>query len=156
MTDTAIPDLLAISDKEQAEHSLRDKQKALQQELGFLIKEFQSAGQVQSSLFIQESLEIFFLATESLLKNKLNFDAEKRRQQQGRLSDADQDFLLKRLNQYLSSVYQDWLKPELSNHCHKTANSDLLNTALLKLDQWLTGLKEGFPSWVADKTIGAS
>jgi hypothetical protein len=146
-----VPNLLAISDQEQAEHSLEDKQKAVQQEFAFLVRDFKKSGQLQSAVFVQQSLQVCLVATETLLKNKLNFDAAKRQQQQGHLSEADQEFLSKRLNQTLSSVHRGWLKPTLSRHCQETENTSRLPEALSHLEQRLQALKAEFPAWVAAK-----
>lgn len=144
MTSTQAPNLLAISDKEQAEHALEDKQKAVQKEIQFLIRDLQAVGQLQSAVFVQQVVLVFSMATESLVKNKLNFDAEKRRQQQGSLSEADAPFLLKRLNQCLSATQRDWLKPAFSRVLNETGNAARLGEGLNALNEKLDTLKQGF------------
>ena len=149
----ATPNLLAISDKEQAEHSLQDKQKAVQEELTYLSQTFKSAGQLESSAFMTESVSILLIATESLLKNKLNFDVEKRRQQQSGLALTDHDFFQKRLFQCLKDVKTQWLKPTLLTHCQSYQQEVQLDKATRLLEEGLEALKSSFPEWVHEKLV---
>jgi hypothetical protein len=144
--------LLAISDRKQAEHSLEEKKSAVEQELAFLIRDFQSIDQIQSNLFIKESVQIFVIAMKFLSKNKLNFDTEKCRQQQGEIGPADDDFLIKRLNQSFMSTQKNYLKPALKKHCQETGNAERLDFALSELNQQLDILQSEFEVWVTTKT----
>lgn len=148
---SAVINLVAISDTEQMAHSLADLEKALEEELVFLVRDMTQAGQLNTRVFARQLAGVLVLAAESRLANKLNFDVEKYRQAHGGTQQADPAWLTKRLSQTHDHSTRVWLPTLMMKVCRATQNGALIPEAKAAFGEGMTALKHHLPDRVAQK-----
>jgi len=148
---SAVMNLVAISDTEQMAHSLADLEKALEEELVFLVRDMTQAGQLHTLVFARQLAGVLVLAAESRLANKLNFDVEKYRQVHGGTQQAEPAWLTKRLSQTHDHSTRVWLPALLVKVCRATQNGELSPEARAAFGEGMAALKQQLPERVAKK-----